>query len=77
MGNISKRRCKWKISCKKKPLLARKNPMLAGKKASRKMPVLAGLAGIILMKVILRQEDDKREHARISLNCDSHYFILR
>ena len=66
-----------KISCKKKPLLARKSPLLAGKKASRKIPVLAGLAGIILMKVILRQEDDKRKHARISLNCDSHYFILR
>ena len=77
MGNISKRRCKWKIPCKKKPLPARKNPLLAGKKPSRKMPVLAGLAGIILMKVILRQEDDKRKHARISLNCDSHYFILR
>ena len=49
--NISKRLCTWKNSCRKKPLLARKKPLLARKKASRKTPVLAGLAGIILMKV--------------------------
>ena len=63
-----------KTSASKKKTSAgrEKKPLLAGK-----TPVLAGLAGIILMKVILRQEDDQREHARISLNCDSHYFILR
>ena len=56
--------------------IKKKNLCWQGKKLAGKTPVLAELAGIILMKVILRQEDDKREHARISLNCDSHYFIL-